>query len=72
MRSHKSVDQNFWQNSNFRVLLPCNLACVKGPGYGRVKVKAGRAVWQNRAKILNSFVRPHCFPFDVTLNCRSF
>ena len=45
------------------------------PEYGRLKVKADRAVWQNRAKIwilpkilVHTFARPHCFPFDVTLS----
>ena len=30
LKSYKSVDQNFWPNSNFRALLSCILACLNG------------------------------------------
>ena len=33
----------FWQNSNFRMLLPCSPACLNVQDMGRVKVKAVRA-----------------------------
>ena len=71
MRSYKSVDQIFWQNSNFRGILPYCPACLNF----YTAIKAGKAAWQKRGKIrilpkmlVHTFVRPHRSASDSTLS----
>ena len=43
----RQMENNFWQNSNFRAILPYCPACLNF----YTAIKAGKAAWQKRAKM---------------------
>ena len=75
MRSYKSVDQNFEKIRIFarfrHVALPALMAKMwPCKSLGRQGCMAKARENSVFFKILvHTFVRPHCFPFDVTLIC---
>ena len=78
MRSYKSVDQNFEKIRIFarfrHVALPALMAKMwPCKSLGRQGCMAKARENSVFFKILvHTFVRPHCFPFDVTLILRFF